>query len=266
MNRFLPAILAAVVLASCADKAPKALILYYSQTGITETVAMELQKMTGADIERFDVAEKYDGDFNATIQRCLEERKNGFLPTLEAVSSDLSSYDVIYLGYPIWFGTYAPPVRALLDNVGFAGKTVVPFCTFGSGGLYSSIEDLKKAIPDAVVAEGYGVRAARLGAVSAELKRFLIENGHIEGEVEALPGYSECKAPTEEEVAIYREATDGYPFPMGEPVAVGSRAVEGGHDYIFIVESTNPAGESVEGKVYIVKREGCKAEFTQAVR
>jgi len=262
----LPAILASAIIMSCTDKTPKTLILYYSQTGTTEAVATELQKQTGADIARFDVVERYDGDFDATIQRCLEERKEGFTPTLETLSCDPESYDVVFLGYPIWFGTYAPPLQALLDTFKFAGKKVVPFCTFGSGGLYSSIADLAKALPEAEIAEGYGVRAARIASAPQELERFLKENGYIEGEVETLPEYSESKEPTAEETAIYREATDGYPFPMGEAVAVSSREVPGGMDYIFTTASTNREGERIEGKVYVVTREGNKAEFTQAVR
>jgi len=268
MKKIISMMATAAVLASCTGNAPKALILYYSQTGTTEAVAAELQKQTGADIEKFDVEEVYDGDFNATIQRCMGERAEGFVPTLKPIAADLSQYDVIFLGYPIWFGTYAPPVKAFLNTVSaeLNGKKIVPFCTFGSGGLTSGIADLKAALPGTEIAEGYGVRAARVQYAAEELDRFLIENGYKEGSVEPLPEYSEQAVPTEEETAIFDEATSGYAFPLGTPVTAGSRTVAGGTDYLFIVNSMDQAGNPVEGKIYVICREGRKAEFTQVVR
>ena len=64
---------------------------------------------------------------------------------------NLSDYDVIFLGYPIWFGTYAMPIATLVKEQDFAGKTIVPFCTFGSGGLNTSTDALTKALPKAKV-------------------------------------------------------------------------------------------------------------------
>lgn len=266
MKKIFIAILISVLMVSCSEKAPKALILYYSQTGATQAVAEAIQAQTGADIERFDVEDVYDGDFEATIQRCLAERESGAVPTLVPIKSDLSKYDVIFLGYPIWFGTYAPPVKALLSNVDLKGKKIVPFCTFGSGGLFSSIEDLKGTLAESEIAEGFGIRNARIQYTEEELDRFLIENGYKEGTIDPLPDYSEQDEVIPEERAIYDEATAGYPYPMGEPVSVGSRTVPGGVDFLFIVASKDMQGNPVEGKVYVARRNGRNPEFTQVVR
>jgi len=254
------------MITSCAEKAPKSLILYYSQTGTTAQVAEELQAQTGADIECFDCVEKYDGDFEATIQRCLKEQAEGFTPTYVPIQADLSKYDVIYLGYPVWFGTYAPPVAALLQNVDLSGKKIIPFCTFGSGGLESSSQCLKEACPAAEILPGYGVRAARVHLASAELDWFLKANGLKEGTVTPLPDYSEMRDITPEEAAIYDEATAGYPFPMGEAVSVGSRAVEGGTDYIFKTKGMDREGREMFCTVFVIARDGAKAEFTRVNR
>jgi len=266
MKKFIPTLLTAMLLTSCMNNTQKKLILYYSQTGATEKIAIELQAQTGADIERFDVEQVYDGDFMATVERTKKERENGFIPTLCKIKSDISKYDVIFLAYPIWFGTYAPPVKALLAAHNFEGKKIVPVCTFGSGGLESSIEDLKNDLPLCDIASGFGIRNARIQYAGEELNRFLIENGYKEGSVEPLGEYSAQREAMPEELAIYKEATDGYPFPIGEPVSVGSRPVSEGTDYLFIVRTTSPNGVVSKGKVFVSFREGRPAEFTNVIR
>lgn len=266
MKKILMSLLALSALVSCAEKSPKVLVLYYSQAGTTKAVAEEIASQTGADICSYDVEQTYDGNYDETIRRCLEERASGFVPTLKPLDCDLSKYDVVFLGYPIWFGTYAPPVKALLAAVSFEGKTVVPFCSFGSGGLEASTAQLREALPGIEIKDGYGVRTARVAAAPAELNRFLIENGWKKGEIDPLPEYSAQVAAGPEELALYKEATDGYPFPLGEPVSVGSRTVSGGTDYIFNVISAGPDGKSAEGKVYVSCREGSSPEFTRVAR
>jgi len=266
MKKFIPAALAAALLTSCMNNTQKTLILYYSQTGATEKVVTELQAQTGADMERFDVEQVYDGDFMATVERVAKERENGFIPTLCPVKSDISKYDVIFLAYPIWFGTYAPPVKALLAEVNLAGKKIVPVCTFGSGGLESGTSDLKKNLPLCDIAAGFGIRNARIQYAGEELNRFLIENGYKEGSVDPLGEYSAQSEVMPEELSIYNEATEGYPFPMGEPFSVGSRTVPDGTDYLFMVHATSPDGVTSEGKVFVSCREGRPAEFTKVIR
>lgn len=242
------------------------LILYYSQTGTTSVVAEELQRQTGADIERFDVEQVYDGNFEQTIERVRHERESGIVPALKPLQSAVSDYDVIFLGYPIWFGTYAPPVMALLSSVDFKGKTVVPFCTFGSGGLESSAADLTQALPGAFVAKGFGIRQARMKYLGGELNRFLLENAYKHGTFEPYPDYSGQADITPAAISIYEEAVAGYPFPMGEPISVGSREVPGGYDYRFCVKTVTPDGTPSEGVVLVSCREGCKPEFTRVIR
>jgi hypothetical protein len=190
----------------------------------------------------------------------------GNLPVLAPLKVDFNKYDVIFLGYPIWFGTYAPPVSALLNERDFTGKTIVPFCTFGSGGLESSTSDLATAIPDAVVKEGYGVRAARLAAVPEEVERFLVEKGWKEGVVEALPGYSTPVPVSEEDVKVFDAACSDYTFPLGTPVAVGKRSASYGTDYVFEVERTAPEGNVSKSRIYVTVRGDAAPEFTKVVR
>lgn len=242
---------------------PKVLVLYYSQTGATKAVAEEIQKQLGADMEEIVVEDPYDGDFMATVLRCNEEQAEGVYPTIKPIQSNLGEYDLIFLGYPVWFGTYARPISSLLRAQSFDGMKVVTFCTFGSGGLETSTKALKDAMEGAEVTEGYGVRNARIAHASEELNRFLIEGGYKEGEIEPLPAFMEHHPVTPEEKAIFHEACDDYQFPLGTPVDVAVRETSTSTDYEF---TANTGKDKTTVVVTVSKAEGSKPEFTKAVR
>ena len=102
--------------------AQKQLVLYYSETGTTKTVAQELQKQLGADIEEIEAVVPYSGNFQETIQRGQREMQSGEMPAIKPLKKQIADYDIIFLGYPIWFGTYANPIITLVKEQDFAGK------------------------------------------------------------------------------------------------------------------------------------------------
>ncbi|MDE6721456.1 MAG: NAD(P)H-dependent oxidoreductase [Bacteroidaceae bacterium] len=243
-------------------------MLYYSQSGTTQAVAEELQRQLGADIERIEAVNPYDGDYQATIQRGNEEMRSGETPALQPIRSKLADYDVVFIGYPIWFGTYAMPIATLVKENDFEGKAVVPFCTFGSGGLNTSSDALRKALPKADIRQGYGVRAARVAAATKELDRFLIENGYKSGNVAPLPDYSEQQPVTDEDTAVFNAACSTYQFPLGTPQTVGKRETEEAIDYKFTAVSRGMDGAESISTIYVTvgKAEGSNPEFTEVVR
>lgn len=272
--RWMLALVAAMTAAvSCGTKkeAPKVLVLYYSQTSNTKTVAQEIATKVGADIEEIIPIKPYDGDFQATIERCNQERMQGVKPEIKPIAADLAKYDVIFIGYPVWFGTFAPPIAAFLDQVDLNGKKVVPFCTFGSGGLDSSVKNLSEKQPNAVILPGYGVRAARMAAVPKEVDQFLKAGGFIEGEYTQLEAFPEPKPVSEEESAIFDAAVGDYPMIHAQASAVASRTIPGGTEYLFTAvdlprEGGPQAPPPGEMEVYVTALEGEAPEFTQVVR
>ena len=248
--------------------AQKSLILYYSETGTTKTVALELQKQTGADIEAVEAVVPYTGDFQETIQRSGDERQRGETPAIKPLTKNIADYDIIFLGYPIWFGTYAMPIATLVKENDFAGKKIVPFCTFGSGGLNTSAEALRKALPKAEIVKGYGVRTARVSAAAKELDRFLKENGYKAGTIEKLPDFSAQQPVTDAERAIFDAACSDYQFPLGTPQTVGKRTTPDGTDYKYTVTGRGFNGEESTSTIYVTvgNTEGAKPEFTEVVR
>ena len=250
---------------------PKVLVLYYSQTSNTTAVAKEIASRIGADMEEIVPVNPFDGDFQATIERCIQEREQGIATEIQPLTADIAKYDVVFIGYPIWFGTYAPPVATFLDQVDLSGKKVVPFCTFGSGGLESSVKDLVEKQPKAEVLPGYGVRAARLEAVPMEIDQFLKVSGFIEGEYTKLDEFPEQHEVSEDEAAIFEAAVGDYPMMHAQAKTVASRALPNGTEYLFnavdLPREDNPNMPPAGGmQVYVTVIEGESPVFTKVIR
>ena len=266
------ALAAMIAAASCGQKkeAPKVLVLYYSQSDNTKAVAQEISTALGADLEEIVPVEPYNGTYDETIQRCIREREEEILPKIQPVLADVSAYDVVFIGYPIWFGTCALPMLSCLNEIDLSGKKVVPFCTFGSGGLFSSAADIAKKQPEAEVLPGYGVRAARMMAMPEEVDQFLKANGFLEGDYVKLEEFPETHAVSEEESAIFDAAVEGYSMLSATASKVASRKIPGGTEYQFIAltapRQATPESKMVEITVYVTVKDGEAPVFTQVVR
>lgn len=253
------------------EKAPKTLVIYYSQTSNTKAVAQEIATKLGADLEEIVPVELYDGDFQATVERGKKELDEGNYPEIQPLKSNVADYEVVFVGYPVWFGTYAPPIFTFLEQVDLSGKKVVPFCTFGSGGLESSMKDLAKAEPKAEILPGYGVRAARLEAMPKEIEQFLKANGYIKGEYIKLEAFPEQHPVSEEEAAIFDAAVGDYPMIHAKATTVASRNLPDGMEYEFaavdLPRDDNPnMPPSGELKVYVSVIGDEAPVFTKVIR
>lgn len=139
----------AVAEGSAATDAPAAsgsiLVAYFSATGNTEGIANALAEHLGADVFAIQAAQPYtdaDLDYNDSSSRTSAERADA-RPELAQVTPDgWDAYQTVLLGYPIWWGEAAWPLRTFAEGNDFAGKTVVPFCTSASSGIGSSGEGL----------------------------------------------------------------------------------------------------------------------------
>ncbi len=121
------------------------LIVYYSwSNGNTKRIAEELQRATGADIERIDTVVPYPEDYQTAVDQGQREVEEGFRPEIKPLKSNVDDYDVIAVGTPTWWYTMAPAVLTFLESVDWSGKTVIPFMTNG-GWPGHVIDDMKKA-------------------------------------------------------------------------------------------------------------------------
>jgi flavodoxin len=149
----------------------KILVAYYSHSGTTKKVAEQIHQAVGGDLFEIREAAPYPRDYNMVLNLAKQEIASGFKPELKDSLPKTSSYDLIILGSPNWWGTIASPVAAFLARSNVSTQTIAPFITHGGGGLSRTISDIKKLCPGATVLEGYD--ANRRGQLSAWLQSLI---------------------------------------------------------------------------------------------
>ena len=146
----------------------KKLVLYFSVYGTAKKTAEEIAKQTGADLCEIEPAVPYDENrehYNALARLAKKEHDEDMRPAIRN-EIPVEDYDVIFIGYPMWWYTFPMILYTLFDRYDFSGKTIIPFNTHmgsGDGGTYQTIRELE---PGAVVLEGLPVemRDAENGA------------------------------------------------------------------------------------------------------
>ena len=138
--------------AAPAAAATKPLVVYWSwsETHNTKVVAEMLKEKTGADLAVIEMVTPYPSDFGGAAQAGQRDKAQTKAPAIKDIGVDVSKYDPIYVGTPIWFSSYAPPVRTFLQNYDLKGKTVALFCTHGQGNpaTFTYLSDMKALFPD----------------------------------------------------------------------------------------------------------------------
>ena len=142
-------------------------------TGNTKIVADYISEITGAD--QFEiVTHKYDGmAYTPLIELAKEEARKGELPPYEGTAPDLSGYDTVYIGGPVWWGTYPQVMFTLFKDINLDGKTVIPFTTHEGSGLASCASDVRKAFPKAKVTGEFSIYGHEVRNGKAKVERWL---------------------------------------------------------------------------------------------
>lgn len=161
---------------------PKILIAYFSKTNNTGTVAGHIQSLVGGDLFQVAAKKPYPADYRETTRVAREELDNDERPELAAALSaeDMEKYDVIFLGYPIWWGTFPMAMFTFLERYDLSGKTIVPFCTHERSGIARSPADIEKLCPDSTVLRGLAVRGGAVGSARNDVADWLRRLGYIE--------------------------------------------------------------------------------------
>lgn len=126
--------------------------------GNTEVIAKMIQELTGANLFRIEAVHAYPEDYTETTEVAKEELHTNARPNLTDRMESMDSYDVIVLGYPIWWGTMPMPVFTFLEGYNLSGKTIAPFCTHEGSGLGHSLMDIRKTCPGSTVTDGIAIR------------------------------------------------------------------------------------------------------------
>ncbi len=141
----------------------KALIVYFSHSGNTESVAEEIQNQTGADIFEIIPETPYTDDYNTLLDVAQDEKRNDTRPSISGTIENIENYDIIYLGYPNWWADMPMILYTFLDTYDLSGKTIAPFVTSGGSGFSNTINTIKSMEPNAEVAEGLAIRDSAAG-------------------------------------------------------------------------------------------------------
>lgn len=154
----------------------KMLVAYFSATGNTKAVGEKISQLTGADLYEIVPADPYtSADLNYSHDGCRanqEMNDESARPAIGSEDVDLSLYDTVFLGFPIWWGTMPRIINTFLDTYDLSGKVVLPFCTSGSSGISNAVSGIRAAEPDADVRDG--LRAS--GAGDSGIEAWISDN------------------------------------------------------------------------------------------
>jgi flavodoxin len=141
--------------------------------GNTEVIAKKIQGLTGSDLFKIKTVSSYPEDYTETTDVAGEEKKQNARPELIKKVDNMDSYNVIYLGYPNWWGTMPMALFTFLESYDFSGKTIVPYCTNEGSGMGSSERDIKKLCPKARVLTGLAIRGGSVDSADKEITNWL---------------------------------------------------------------------------------------------
>ena len=143
------------------------------EVGNTKIVADYISELTGADQYEI-VIHKYDGmAYMPLIDLAKKEAEAGELPPYEGEAPDLSQYDTVFIGGPVWWGTYPQVMFTLFKDINLDGKTVIPFTTHEGSGLANCVGDVKKAFPKAKVTKGFDIYGHEVRSGKAKVEKWI---------------------------------------------------------------------------------------------
>ena len=147
--------------------------------GNAAIVASYIQDAVGGDLFSIRVTEPYSSDYDECLDRAAEEKAENARPALATRVENMDEYDIVFLGYPNWWYTVPMAIHSFVESYDFTGKTVIPFCAHGTGGLASSIRDLRSALGSGVtfIENAFGVYRPDTVGCRPEVNEWLTELG-----------------------------------------------------------------------------------------
>lgn len=163
----------------------KSIIIFYSRAGYnyvngeiknlkignTEVIAKKIAKISKSDLFKIEQVHPYSNDYSECIDEAKRDQRLEIRPEIKEFPNNLKDYDVIYLGYPNYWGTMPMAVFTFLENINFGEKIIKPFCSHEGSGFGRSIEDIKRICPKSKVEEGIEIHGSIIR--EEELKRWI---------------------------------------------------------------------------------------------
>lgn len=153
------------------------IVAYFSHSGNTRVIADQIHEIVGGDIFEIVAVDPYSRDYDEVVEQARKELSEKYRPKLKAKVEKMSSYEVVFVGYPNWWGTIPMPVATFLSEYDLSGKTIVPFCTNEGSGMGRSVTDIKEICPESAVLDGLAVRGGTVKNAQNEVSGWLRKIG-----------------------------------------------------------------------------------------
>lgn len=149
--------------------------------GNTAKLAGWIQQRVGGDLFPIVVTEPYSSDYDECLDRAAVEKADNARPALVGHVENMDDYDVIFLGYPNWWYSVPMAILSFIEDYDLSGKTIVPFCAHGTGGLAGSVQDITATLPEsATVLAPIGVYRPDIDSAQARIDEWLDTLGFTE--------------------------------------------------------------------------------------
>ena len=155
----------------------KILVAYFSHSGNTREIANQIHKSIGGNLFEIQSVDPYPNEYNEVVEQAKQELQSGYRPKLKTEVEGLEAYEVVFIGYPNWWGTIPRPVATFLSKYDFSEKTIVPFCTHEGSRLGRSVTDIRKLCPQSTILEGLAVRGREVKTAQNEVFGWLRKIG-----------------------------------------------------------------------------------------
>ncbi|HWR42240.1 flavodoxin [Sporomusa sp.] len=136
------------------SKGKKILVAYFSHSGNTRRAAEQIHNLVGGDMHEIKTVTAYPTGYDESVEVAKKEKETNARPALSTKVNNMANYDVIFIGYPIWWHTAPMPIYTFLEAYDLSGKTVIPFCTSYSSDIAESMDAIKSLCPNATILEG----------------------------------------------------------------------------------------------------------------
>ena len=159
----------------------KVLVAYFSATGTTKGVAEHIANGLNADIYEIVPEDPYtDADLNYNdnnSRTTIEMNDPNARPAISGSVENMEQYDIIFVGYPIWWGEAPRIVSTFMESYDFSGKTIVPFCTSGGSAFSDAIDEIKAMEPDATILDGLHIGSSSVTDAESRVSEWVQELG-----------------------------------------------------------------------------------------
>ncbi|MCM1151415.1 MAG: NAD(P)H-dependent oxidoreductase [Alistipes senegalensis] len=141
----------------------KILVAYFSWGSTTQRMAQEIVRQTGADVFRIEPVVSYPTEYTPCTEVAREERDNDARPAIKATVENWEDYDMVFIGCPVWWHTAPMIISTFAESYDFAGKTVVPFCTYAATYRDETLQKIVDLTPAAEHLYGFGSTGSTSG-------------------------------------------------------------------------------------------------------